>query len=353
MDPLLRGLAVPLVCVAILMAADKPTASESFGFPSGLTLDPQGNIILADRQVHRVFRIDPKTGATTTITGTGAPGYSGDGGPASSAVLRNPEWVEFDRAGNLIVADRGNHVLRRIDARGTISTIVGTGTFEAAGDGGPAAKAALTNPFGFTQDREGNIFIFDTEAHSIRRVDVKTMTISTVIGSMKQGFSGDGGPATKATLYRPHNGVFDLSGRLVFGDSFNQRIRRYDPKSGVIETIAGIGEQGAAPDGTPASKAQFTFFGGIAYTKDGDLVFTSLDHRILKLEAKTNVIRVIGGTGQSGFAGDGGPATAAQFNTPYGVAITPAGDLIIADASNRRVRRIDGRTGTVSTIVGG
>src|SRR5262245_65418121 len=115
MNPLLRGAAVPLMCAAILMTADLPAASESFGFPSGLTLDPQGNIILADRQVHRVFRIDARTGATTTIAGTGAPGYEGDGGPASSAVLRNPEWVEFDRSGNLIIADRGNHVLRRID----------------------------------------------------------------------------------------------------------------------------------------------------------------------------------------------------------------------------------------------
>ena len=353
MNPLLHYAAVPLMCVAILMAPGEPAASESFGFPSGLTLDAQGNMILADRQVHRVFRIDAKTGATTTIAGTGAPGYEGDGGPAAKAVLRNPEWVEFDRAGNLIVADRGNHVLRRIDARsGTISTIVGTGTYEAAGDGGPAQKASLTNPFGFTQDSDGNIFIFDTEAHSIRRVDAKTMTIATVIGSLKQGFSGDGGPATQATLYRPHNGVFDPGGRLVFGDSFNQRIRRWDPKTGVIETIAGIGERGAAPDGTPAAKAQFTFFGGMAYTKDGDLIFTSLDHRILKLEAKTNVIRVIAGTGQGGFAGDGGPAAAAQFNTPYGIAITSAGDLIVADASNRRVRRIDGRTGIVTTVAG-
>ncbi len=154
MNPLLHYAAVPLMCVAILMAPGEPAASESFGFPSGLTLDAQGNVILADRQVHRVFRIDAKTGATTTIAGTGAPGYEGDGGPAAKAVLRNPEWVEFDRAGNLIVADRGNHVLRRIDARsGTISTIVGTGTYEAAGDGGPAQKASLTNPFGFTQDQ--------------------------------------------------------------------------------------------------------------------------------------------------------------------------------------------------------
>ena len=354
MTLLMRFAAVPLVLLANVSITNNPVTSPSFGFPSGLTLDSQGNIILADRQVHRVFKIDPKTGETTTIVGTGAPGYEGDGGPATSAVLRNPEWVEFDRTGNLILADRGNHVMRRIDARsGTISTIVGTGAFEAAGDGGPAMKASLTNPFGFTQDRDGNIFIFDTEAHSIRRVDAKARTIETVIGSMKQGFSGDGGPATKATLYRPHNGVFDASGRLVFGDSFNQRIRRWEPKTGIIETIAGIGERGAAPDGTPAAKAQFTFFGGMAFTKDGDLVFTSLDHRILKLEAKTNVIRVIAGTGQAGFAGDGGPATAAQFNTPYGIAFTPSGDLIVADASNRRVRRIDGRSGIVSTIVGG
>jgi DNA-binding beta-propeller fold protein YncE len=146
--------------------------------------------------------------------------------------------------------------------------------------------------------------------------------------------------------------VFDSAGRLVFGDSFNQRIRRYDPKTGIIETIAGVGERGAAPDGTPAAKAPFTFFGGMAFTKDGDLVFTSLDHRILKIEAKTNVLRVIAGTGQAGFSGDGGPASAAQFSTPYGIAITPAGDLIVADAGNRRVRRIDGKTGVVTTLAG-
>ena len=187
-------------------------------------------------------------------------------------MLRNPEWVEFDRAGNLIVADRGNHVLRRIDARsGTISTIVGTGTYEAAGDGGPAQKASLTNPFGFTQDRDGNIFIFDTEAHSIRRVDAKTMTIATVIGSLKQGFSGDGGqrPRRRSTVRTTAYSILAAvsSSATASISASVATIRR----AGVIETIAGIGERGAAPDGTPAAKAQFTFFGGMAYTKDGDL----------------------------------------------------------------------------------
>ena len=146
--------------------------------------------------------------------------------------------------------------------------------------------------------------------------------------------------------------MFDSAGRLVFGDSFNQRIRRYDPKSGIIETIAGVGERGTAPDGTPAAKAQFMFFGGLVFTKEGDLVFTSLDHRILKIEAKANVLRVIAGTGEAGFSGDGGPAAAAKFNTPYGIAITPTGDLIVADAGNKRVRRIDGRNGVVTTVAG-
>jgi NHL repeat-containing protein len=336
---------------AFALISNVPNALDSFGFPSGLTLDARGDIVLADRQVHRVFRIDARTGATTTIAGTGEAGFSGDGGPATAAALKNPEWVEFDRAGNLIVSDRGNHRLRRIDARsGTISTIVGTGAFEAAGDGGPALDAGLTNPFGFTQDRDGNLFIFDTEAHCVRRVDAKTLTIATVIGSRQQGFSGDGGPATTAMLYRPHNGVFDSTGRLVFGDSFNQRIRRWDPETGVITTIAGNGERGSATDGTAAAQAPFTFFGAMVYTQNGDLVFTSLDHRILKLEAKSDVIRVVAGTGEPGFSGDGGPATKAQLNTPYGLALTASGDLIVADASNKRVRRIDGRTGVITTI---
>lgn len=321
-------------------------------FPSGITLDQAGNVIVADRSANLVFRIDARTNAITVLAGTGAPGWSGDGGPATQAQLAAPEWVEYDADGNLYLADRGNHRIRKIDRQGIITHIAGTGELATSAEGGRAAASALTNPFGLTLDRLGNVFVFDTEAHRIRRIDARTGVITTVIGNGQRGFGGDGGPATAAMLYRPHSGVFDRDGTLIFGDSFNQRIRRWDPGTGIITTIAGTGQEGQVADGTPAMDASFRFFGSMIIDRNGDLVFTSLDHRILKLDRRANTIRVIAGTGTAGSGGDNGPARSAQFNAPYGLAMAPNGDLIVADAGNSRVRRIDAATGTIRTIAG-
>ena len=321
---------------------------QSFVFPSGVLIIPNGDILVADRGAHRVFRIDA-SGNKVTIIGNGTAGYSGDGGPAVDAVVNGPEWLAMAN-GALILADRGNHRVRRIDlTTSVITTIAGNGELAHSGDNGPAVRAGITNPFGLLFDRDGRLLIFDTESHTIRRVDLATGTITTVIGTTRQGFAGDGGPATGGELYRPHNGVLDAEGRLVFGDSFNQRIRRWDPRTGVITTIAGSGVQGSAADGTAARTAPFTFFGAMVYDRDGRLVFTSLDHRILAID-REGMIRVIAGTGSAGFSGDGGPARAAQMNTPYGLAIASNGDLIFADAGNKRIRRIDARTGVIRTI---
>lgn len=321
---------------------------QSFVFPSGVLITPNGQILVADRGAHRVFSIDP-SGTKTTIIGNGAAGFSGDGGPAMDAVVNGPEWLVMAN-GALILADRGNHRVRRIDlTTSVITTIAGNGDLTHSGDGGPANRAGITNPFGRLFDREGRLLIFDTESHTIRRVDPGTGIITTVIGSTRQGYSGDGGPAVEAELYRPHNGVLDAEGRLVFGDSFNQRIRRWDPRTGIITTIAGSGVQGSAADGTPARSAPFTFFGAMVYDRDGRLVFTSLDHRILAIDAQ-GIIRVLAGTGSPGFSGDGGPARAAQLNTPYGLALASNGDLVFADAGNKRIRRIEARTGRISTL---
>lgn len=325
----------------------------SLQFPSGVALDSAGNIFVADRNAHVVFRIDARTNDMTVFAGTGLAGRSGDGGPARTARLRSPEWLEFDAQGNLILADRGNHVIRKIDRAGIITHVAGTGAQAQSGDGGPAATAEMTNPFGLTLDRQGNIFFFDTEVHAIRRIDARTGVVTTVVGNKQQGFAGDGGPATQAMLYRPHNGVFDRDGSLIFGDSFNQRVRRWDPSTGRIETIAGTGEQGTSPDGTPARQAKFTFFGGMVVDRAGDLLITGLDHRIMKLDRRAGVLRVVAGTGTAGFSGDGGPATAAQFSTPYGIALARNGDIIISDAGNARVRRIDASTGVIRTIGSG
>ena len=321
---------------------------QAFVFPSGVILAPNGDILVADRGAHRVFRIDA-TGTARTIIGNGTAGFAGDGGPAASAVVNRPEWLAWAPNGDLILADRGNHRVRRIDAQGIITTIAGNGTLAHSGDGGSATAAGITNPFGLLFAADGTLLIFDTESHTVRAVDLSTGKIRTVVGTGEKGFSGDGGPATRATLYRPHNGVLDPQGNLVFGDSFNQRIRRWDPRTGSITTIAGTGEQGSSPAGTAASSAKFTYFGAIAYDRAGRLVFTSLDNRILAIDT-AGILHVLAGTGAAGFSGDGGPATAAQLSTPYGLAVAPNGDLIFADAGNRRIRRIEASTGIIRTI---
>ena len=338
-----------------LSGADGGAAQQAeFGFPSGLVIGPDGRVYMADRGAHRVFAIDAATGEVETIAGTGVEGFSGDGGAAIQADFRNPEWVEFDPDGNLLIADRGNHRVRRVDATtGVVETIAGTGENLSAGDGGPAVEASLTNPFGLAVDETGAIYVFDTEAHSIRRIDPVTNTITTVVGTGERGYSGDGGPGTQATLARPHNGTFDAEGRLVFGDSFNLRIRLWDPDTGIIETIAGTGTRGVSPPGTLATEADFTFFGGILFEADGSLVYTGLEDRVMRIRASDGRLELVGGTAVRGFGGDGGPAIEAQMQTPYGIVRLPNGDFVFSDGGNGRVRVIYAATGRIDTLAGG
>ncbi len=326
--------------------------AQDFVFPSGLAIAPDGSITMADRGADYVFRIDVESGDVSIIAGTGVDGFSGDGGAAIEADLSAPEWVEYDHEGNLYLADRNNHRIRLIAPDGTIRTIVGDGVYESDGDGGPALDASITNPFGLHLAPDGGFVIFDTETHRIRRVD-RNGIITTVVGTGEQGFSGDGGPATSATMYRPHNGVFAQDGALVFGDSFNQRIRRWDPRTGEIETLYGRGEQGSPVIGAPAREAAFTYFGGMLFDDEGDLVFTSLDHRIYEIDRTDGTVRHLAGTGNAGFSGDGGPATEAAINVPYGIVRRPNGDLVFSDAGNARVRLIEGRTGVIRTLAEG
>lgn len=346
---------LPSVLLAIALPLATPSlATQSLASPSGITLDANERVVVADRRAHFVFRVDPLTGAISPIAGTGIAGFSGDGGLATEAELRNPEWVEYDRSGNLFIADRGNHRVRRVDATtGIITTVVGSDEFESTGDGGRAVDADLTSPFGLTFDSSGNLFVFDTDAHVIRRVDATTGIIETVVGSGQRGFSGDGAAAIDALLARPHNGIFDVDGALVFGDTENQRIRRWTPWDGQIESIAGTGEEAPVPIGARADEASFTYFGAFVFEDDGSLVFTSLDHRIVRIDSNTGRLVLVAGTGVAGFSGDGELATSAQLRTPYGLAITESGDLYFSDAGNRRIRHIDADTGIITTVAGG
>ena len=337
---------------AVSLLAPETALAQSFQFPSGLTIDPHGDVVVADREAHYVFRIEMETGSVSVIAGTGVSGFAGDGGPATEALLSAPEWVEYDEEGNLYLADRGNYRVRLITPDGVIRTIVGDGEHASRGDGGPALTASLTHPFGLHLGPQGDLFIFDTEAHRVRRVDSEG-TITTVIGTGEQGFSGDGGPATEATFFRPHNGVFAPDGSMVFGDSFNQRVRRWDPTTGLVETLYGRGERGSPVIGQPAREAAFTYFGAMLIDADGDLIFTSLDNRIYEIGAQDGMVSLIAGTGEAGFSGDDGPAVDAMIDLPYGIAFTPAGDLVFSDARNGRVRIIDRETGSIRTLASG
>lgn len=334
---------------------DGGSANEAvFDWPSGIAIDARGNIFVAERRADRVRRIDASTGTVTTVAGTGVRGYSGDGGLASEALISIPELIDVDGTGNLYIADRGNARIRRVDAStGVITTFAGTGNVGYDGDGGMATEATLSYPFGVLADAAGDVYIADTENHVVRRVDRDTGVITTVAGSGVAGYAVDGGRALDAQLNRPHNFAIDLRGRLVIGDSQNQRIRRVDLETGIIATLYGSGEQGTSPDGIPASEAAFAYFGSLLVADDGDLLVAGwVDNRIRRIDAESGIITTIAGNGTPGYSGDGGPATEAQIHGPYGMALHPDGSLYVAEAQNGVIRRVDLESGIISTIAG-
>src|SRR5437016_9053586 len=190
-----------------------------------------------------------------TVAGTGTAGFSGDGGRAAEAQLNNPYGLARGPEGALYICDMENHRIRRVAKDGTITTVAGTGKRGYSGDGGPALQAELNEPYEVRFDKSGNMFFVEMRNHTVRRVDSRTKFISTVAGSGKEGFSGDGGPATKAELRQPHSIQFDEQGDLLICDIGNHRIRKVVVKSGLISTFAGTGERLQTPDGAELSRA--------------------------------------------------------------------------------------------------
>jgi hypothetical protein len=290
----------------------------------------------------------------TSPVGTGQPGYGGDGGPAAQALLNGPFDVEFDPASNLYVADTGNHRIRRVDIRTEIiTTVAGNGTAGFAGDGGPATKASLNEPYGLVITNFGDLFFADRLNRRVRRVDIETGVITTVAGNGSRAFSGDGGPAPEAGLVEPNGVAFDVQGRLYIADVGDNRIRVVDMATRRIATFAGTGRRRHDGDGGPAREASIAGARAVAVAPDGTVYILEREGNTLRAVAPgTGIITTVAGTGKVGYTGDGGPARAATFNGPKELAVGGDGHVFIADTENHAIRRIDAQTGLITTVAG-
>ena len=415
-----------------------PLAEAWVGSPNAVAVDSEGSLYFVDGDTYRVRKVDA-SGRVSTVAGSGLIGFDGDGGPATAARLgARVQGLALDRSGNVYIADTDHRRIRRVDSSGTITTIAGTGRFGGIGDGGAATRAAITAVYGLAADASGNLYIADTWNDSVRRIDSRGV-ITTVAGTGEEGRSGDGGPATEARLDKPRGVAVDDAGNLYVADTNNHRVRRVDP-GGTITTVAGTGEGGYSGDGGPATEAQLsgpyavaadsagnvyiadsqnalvrkvgpdgtittvaggaggphigfprslaagpagelyiadsyldsilllgedgtvsTFVGlgqpdvdqpgGAAIDSDGNaFVADTSGNRILKIDA-AGVAVTVAGTGESGYSGDGGLAMDAEFSFPQDVALGADGVIYVADTLNNRIRKIDS-AGTVTTVAG-
>lgn len=289
-----------------------------------------------------------------TIAGTGKDEYSGDGGPALKAGLGQPFGLEIGPDGALYFCEYSNHILRRMDLKtGTISTLAGTGRKSGyAGDGGPANRALMNLPHELRFDEQGNVFVSDMANHAIRRIDAKTGVITTVAGTGKPGFSGDGGPATAAMLGQPHAVLLDQTGGLLICDIKNHRVRRVDLATGLISTFAGTGEKKSTPDSAPIAGTPLNGPRTLALEADGNLIIVLREgNAVYRANLKSKTLHHLAGTGKQGFSGDGGDARLAQLAGPKGAAVDNDGNLLLVDTENHCIRIIR-RDGTIDTLVG-
>lgn len=334
-----------------------PAIEARLNNPRGVAVDRVGNLYIADSSNDRVRRVDRQIGVISTVVGSGERGVGGDGGQAGAAQLYFPHGIALDEAGNLYIADAGNHRVRKVDAQTSIiSTIAGTGRVEFYGDGGPASTAGLFAPRGVALDSKGMLFIADTQHGCIRAVD-HDGRISTVAGADPRLVEKGAAPKY---LFHPVGVATGPDGHAYWSDATLNRVKkvdltRIDPrtKSGWITIVAGSETIGFSGDGGPAREAELAAPAAVAFDSKGNLYIADHNNlRIRKVDAKTGLITTIAGNGERGFTGDGGPAAEARLNAPSWLAIDSEDNLYIADAGNHRIRKIDAATGIITTVAG-
>ncbi len=335
-----------------------PASTAAFNGPTGIFFNPPNSTLYVCDANNNVIRTINSSAIVTNYAGngfgagTGGGGYTGDGHPATSAELFIPQGIVRDTAGNTYVADAGNHVVRKIDPTGVITTIAGTGTAGNTGDGLTATAAELNFPVGVAVDTSGNVYISDFGASVVRKIDMSGI-ISTIAGTGTPGYNFDGVAATAAQLDSPSHIVVDAHGGLYICDGPNHRIRRVNTTTGIINTFVGNGTPGSTGDNGPASTAQINIPRGITIDHSGNLYFTDVFENVIRrVNIMTGTIYAFGGTaGTVGYTGDGGPATAATFNQPDGITADSAGNVFFCDRLSKVVRRIT-TAGIISTVAG-
>jgi hypothetical protein len=327
-----------------------PALKATLNEPFQCDVDKRGNLYIAEAMNHCIRKVDLKTGAISTIAGTGKKGYSGDGGKATEATFNEPYAVAVDSSDNFYIVDRLNAVVRKVDGKtGIISTIAGNGKKSYAGDSGKATDASMREPNDCCLDGNGGLLIADVGDWRIRRVDLATGIITTFAGTGKakitlktkidRAFCGDNGPAHKAVVVGARAVCVDGKGNTYICEREGSAVRKVD-SNGIITTIAGTGERGYAGDNADAKRAVFDGPKGIRCDRLGGIFVVDCEnHCIRKIDAKTNLLTTVAG-GRKGAGGDNGPATKAGMDRPHGCVIDPDGVLYIADTNNHRVRKV-------------
>lgn len=289
----------------------------------------------------------------STFAGTGQQGYSGDGGPATAAQIDNPFGVIRGPDGAIWFAEYTGHKIRRVAPDGTISTIAGTGKKGYSGDGGPALQATFNLPHELRFDSKGDLYVVDMTNHAVRKIDLTTKIITTVAGTGTAGYSGDGGPGVKAQLKQPHSIQFGPDGHLYICDIGNHVIRRLNLSSGTISTVAGTGKSGSTPDGAPVTGTPLKGPRSMDFDVRGNLwLATREGNQVFKLDLKGNKIHHIAGTGAKGLTGNGGPAKDCTLSGPKGIALDTEGNVWLADCESHTIRVIHAATGIIDLVVG-